>query len=370
MIKEPKRILHIMGPVITGGVDTLVMNYYRHIDHDKIQFDFIFDGYHDTPIDKEIESYGGKIYKVSPYSDGMYKSIKEIYKVIKENNYEVVHSHMNSLSVFPLMAAKIAGAKIRIAHSHSTATKDEVKKSIMKYSLRPFSKVFPTHYCTCSKKAGEWLFGKHFYKKGKVKLVKNAIDVDKFIYNKEIRNRVRKELGISDKFVIGNIGRFAYQKNHDFLIDIFNEVYRIDKDAVLLLIGDGELRDSIKEKIDRLGLSKNVMFLGIRQDVYNIIQAMDVFLFPTRYEGLGIVVIEAQANGLSTIASEAIPKEAVINELFEYCSLNEDAKKWADKVLKARNTIRLDRSESVIKAGYEMKSAARELIEWYEQLLL
>lgn len=365
MYNQPIRVAHVMGKMMSGGVESIIMNYYRHIDKDKIQFDFIVD--EDStiiPID-EIKKLGGKVIMVPPYQK-LHKYMIKLIKVFKDNEYQIVHSNINSLSVFPMIAAKIAGVKIRIAHNHSTSNNKEIKKTLVKNMLKPFSKIFPNEYFACSELAGKWLFGDGFYNEGRVKLIKNAIDISKFIYNEDKRNCIRKEMELEDKFVIGHVGRFMFQKNHDFLIEIFNEVNKIDDNVYLLLIGEGELENSIYEKVEKLGLTSKVKFLGIREDVNDIMQAMDVFVFPSRYEGLGMVAIEAQAAGLKTIVSDEIPIEAKVTELLEYCNLEQTPKEWAIKILESNNGyLRLDRSKEIEENGYEIKKASKKLEKIY-----
>ena len=361
----------MVGKVLLSGVDTVVMEYYRHIDRKKVQFDFIMDGYNETPIDQEIKRLGGQVYKVEPYEKNMFKNTRQCEAIFRDNDYKIVHSHLNTLSVFPLYAAWRAKVPIRIAHNHSTAAPGEGKKTMLKYMLRPFAKVFATHYCACSAYAGRWLFGNRFYNSGKVHLLKNAINIDKFSYNKEIRNRVRRELHLEDKYVVGHVGRFVYQKNHAFLIDIFYEIKKRNPDAILMLIGSGELEGDIKKKVESLGLADCVLFLGIRTDVCDLMQAMDVFVFPSNYEGLGIAVIEAQAAGLKTFVSEAVPEEANVTELLECCSLDQPAKYWAEKVLTCLENSDYQRSktdEKLRKAGYDIAEEAELLSNWYEKL--
>ena len=227
--KEPIRVAQIIGKWLGGGVEAVVMNYYRNIDRSKIQFDFICDeDSTNIPYD-EIKKLGGKVIIIPPYQK-VIKYHKALKKVLKEGNYKMVHSHINTLSVFPLFAAKCVGVPVRIAHSHSTSNKKEWKKTLMKNALKPFSKVFATNYMCCSEYAGRWLFGNKEYDKGNVYLLNNAIDLDKFKYDEKVRKRKRKELGIKDDtLVIGHIGRFVAQKNHTFLIDIFNELHKKNK---------------------------------------------------------------------------------------------------------------------------------------------
>ena len=361
----------MVGKVLLSGVDTVVMEYYRHIDRKKVQFDFIMDGYNETPIDQEIKRLGGQVYKVEPYEKNILKNVHQCEAIFRDNGYKIVHSHLNTLSVFPLYAAWRAKIPIRIAHNHSTAARGEGKRTILKYMLRPFAKVFATHYCACSAYAGRWLFGDSFYNSGKVHLIKNAIDIDKFSYNEGIRNRIRREMHLENKLVVGHVGRFVYQKIHTFLIDIFYEVKKRNPDAILMLIGSGELEGDIKKKVESLGLADCVLFLGIRTDVCDLMQAMDVFVFPSNYEGLGIAVIEAQAAGLKTFVSEAVPEEANVTELVEYCRLDQPAEYWAKRVLSCFENSNYERSKTVDKlrrSGYDIKMAGEELQKWYEKL--
>ena len=269
-----------------GGVESVVMNYYRNIDRDKIQFHFLCDeDSTDIPYD-EIERLGGKVIVIPPYQK-LFKYQKELYKIFKENNYKIVHSHINALSVFPLRVAKKAGVPIRIAHSHSTSNKKEWKKNIVKNILRPFSKVYANKFFACTKHAGEWLFGKKIIERKELNVINNAIDLKKFEFNEKIRENLRKEFGIKeDTIVIGHIGRFMKQKNHDFLIDVFNELIKKDENSILILIGQGPLLNDMKQKVRDLKIEDKVKFIGQVTDVEKYYNIMDVFLFPSIYEGL------------------------------------------------------------------------------------
>lgn len=281
--EEPIRIAQIVGKWLGGGVEAVVMNYYRHLDHSKVQFDFICDDDSTNIPYDEIEKLGGKVILIPPYQK-VFKYQKELRRVLREGKYKIVHSHINTLSVFPLYAAKKVGVPVRIAHSHSTTNKKERKKNLLKQVLRPFSKKYATNYMCCSELAGRWLFGDKAYDEGKVYLLNNAIDLDKFKYDKKIRDKKRKELGIKeDTIVIGHIGRFVAQKNHTFLIDIFNQFHKKEKNSILLLAGQGPLQEEIKNKVRELGLDDSVGFLGQRNDANELYQAFDVFLLPSLY---------------------------------------------------------------------------------------
>ena len=367
----PIRIAQIMGKWIGGGVEAVVMNYYRHIDRNKIQFDFFCDDDStDIPYD-EIQRLGGRVTLIPPYQKVLnyHKTLK---KLLIEGNYQIVHSHINTLSVFSLCAAKAAKVPVRIAHSHSTSNKSEWKKNIVKNMLRPFSKVFSTHYFACTEHAARYLFGNKTVDEGNVYILNNAIDLDKFEYNQEIRDRVRKELNISDNtFVIGHVGRFVEQKNHKFLIDIFNEFHKKCDKSKLLLIGQGPLEDDIKNKVKDLTLNDFVCFLGQRKDVNDMYQAFDLLLFPSLYEGLGIVVIESQVNGLPCICSDEVPEVVNLTNLVKFISLNLKENIWAEELSKkTRDLNKSNLYKKIISdSGYNIHIESKKLIDKYLYLL-
>ena len=269
-----------------GGVESVVMNYYRNIDKEKIQFHFLCDeDSTDIPY-QEIEKQGGKVIIIPPYQK-LFKYQKELYRIFKENNYKIVHSHINALSVFPLRIAKKAGIPIRIAHSHTTSNKKEWKRNLIKNILRPFSKVYANVFFACTKHAGEWLFGKKIIERKELNVINNAIDLKKFEFNENTREDLRKELGIKeDVLVIGHVGRFMKQKNHEFLIDVFNELIKKNENSILMLIGQGPLLNEMKQKVRDLNIEDKVKFIGQVTNVEKYYNIMDVFLFPSIYEGL------------------------------------------------------------------------------------
>lgn len=360
------RIAQIMGKWIGGGVEAVVMNYYKNINHDKVQFDFIFDDDStDIPYD-EIEALGGKIILIPPYQKVL-KYHKALKKVLKEGNYKVVHSHINTLSVFSLFAAKCAGVPVRIAHNHSTTNKKEWKKNLLKQVFRPFIKFFATDYFACTEHAGRWAFGNKKFKKGKVNVLNNAIELDKFQYDSKVRKIRRKELKIKDStLVVGHAGRFVAQKNHSFIIDIFNEVHKINDDSVLLLVGQGPLMNQIKEKVKKLKLEDSVIFLGQRNDINELYQVFDVFLFPSLYEGLGIVLIEAQCSGLPCFASTEVPSIANVTGNLDFVDLDCSPEIWATFILNsADRTNRKSYIKEISDKGYNIKVENKKLEDYY-----
>lgn len=367
--QEPIRVAQIMGKWLGGGVESVVMNYYRHIDRNKVQFDFICDEDSKYIPREEIESLGGKIILIPPYQKP-FKYHKELKRVLKNGNYKIVHSHISTMSFFSLWAAKSAKVPVRIAHAHSTTNKQEKKKNLMKQVLRPFSKVFATDYFCCSELAGRWLFGNKTYDQGKVYLLNNAIDVDKFKYDEKIRKAKRKELKIKDKdLVIGHIGRFVQQKNHSFLIDIFNEVHKQNKNTVLLLAGEGPLKEEIENKVKELGLEKNVMFLGQRNDANELYQTMNAFVLPSLYEGLPVVGVEAQAAGLPCFFSTDMTKETKVLQTSKFISLTHTPQYWAKEMLKQLNSYtRVDTEKEITANSFNIKIEVTKLEQQYDKL--
>lgn len=366
--KEPIRIGHVIGKWVGGGVEAVVMNYYRHIDRNKIQFDFICDEDSTNVPYEEIEKLGGRVIIVPPYQK-VFKYHKELKKILKENKYEIVHSHINTLSVFPLFAAKEAGVPVRIAHSHSTTNKKEWKKNIVKQILRPLAKVFATDYFACSELAGRWLFGNKAFEAGKVYILNNAIDIDRFRFNEKTRDKKRKELNINkDTLVIGHIGRFVAQKNHTFLIDVFNEIVKEKDDIMLILVGQGPLKEEIQEKVKKLGLTAKVAFLGQRNDVNELYQAMDIFILPSLYEGLGMVTIEAQVSGLKCICSNEVPKAVNCTNNVLFVELDSELTNWKNAVL---DNIRIKRNSENFEIDeiYNIKKEILNLEKKYIKLV-
>ncbi|WP_295084256.1 glycosyltransferase family 1 protein [Ruminococcus sp.] len=364
---EPIRVAHVIGKLNAAGVEAVVNNYYRNIDHSKFQFDYIIDSDGECKPPQELIDLGARYFVVPPYQK-LPQHIKALTKIFRDNKYQIVHSGMNTLAPISMFCAWRAGVPVRINHNHSTAGKGETKRNILKYMLRPFAKCFATHFAACSKYAGEWLFGKRMMQDKTVTVFNNAIDVKKFSFNSVVRNEVRKEIGIEDKYVIGHVGRFCFQKNHEFLIDIFKAVHETDSNAMLLLVGIGDLQKQIKEKVKNYGLEDSVIFLGVRKDVDRLYQAMDIFVLPSHYEGLPVVGVEAQAAGLPCLLSDQMTKETVILPETKMMPLTVGAKKWAWQIVKMQRTKRRNTTEDIRKAGFDIGLAANELEIYYDKL--
>lgn len=369
--KAPIRIAQIMGKMVGGGVESVVMNYYHHMAKEKFRFDFLVDCDSTNIPYKEIESLGGRVILIPPYQN-LPKYLKELKKIFQENQYKIVHSHINTLSVFPLYVAKKCKIPVRIAHSHSTSNKKEYKKNLLKNLLRPFSKRYATHYFCCSEYAGRYLFGNKAYDKQEVTLMNNAIAIDKFLYNEEIRKNKRKELGITNELVIGHVGRFISQKNHIRLLEIFHTLTITNNniDSILLLVGEGSLEPKVKEKVKELNLEKKVKFLGQRTDVNELMQAMDIFLLPSLYEGLPVVGVEAQTAGLLCILSSEMTKETKVLSTTKFISLKNSNEEWVREILTCyQNFQRQNTKNEIIKANFEIATEAKKLEKRYQTLL-
>ena len=317
------RVLQVVTVMNRGGLETMLMNYYRKMDRNKVQFDFMVHREDKGHYDEEILSLGGRIFRMPQIRPGNYRvyfnKLDQFFSDHKE--YKVVHSHINENSSFVLRAAKKAGVPCRIAHSHLSDLGIDLKLPFRLYA-RSVMKDHPTKYFACSKNAGKWLFRNTNTEE--IKVLNNAVNVEEFLFNRETRQKVRQELGVRrNQLVIGHIGRFNKQKNHEYLIDIFKSVVEKRPDAVLVMIGEGNLKPQIEKKVSDLGLSSNVRFLGVRSDIADLMQGMDLFLFPSLFEGLPVVLVEAQAAGLQCVISDSITKESDITGRIEFTSLQE-----------------------------------------------
>lgn len=353
---------------MSGGVESFIMNYYRHINRDLVQFDFI-SFTDDMAYKDEVIALGGKIIVVTPRHKSATQNYKELKAFFKEHasEYYGVHLHLCSASnITCLNLAKKFCIPKRIVHSHNSAIM-EGKGTKLLHSIN-VSKCLKnaTDFFACSTLAGQWFFGEDIIKNPRFRVINNAIDAEKFEYDVIKRKEVRAQLGLNDNFVIGNVARFHDQKNHLFLIDVFNEVYKKDNKARLLLIGTGELQAQAEAKVNSLGLSDVTMFLGNRNDIKDLMQAMDVFLLPSKYEGLPIVLVEAQASGLPCVTSkDVVTKEADIVGLVDFVDLNEGAIGFSKKVLELKNHNREDTFQKIREAQYDISSCAKWLTDFY-----
>ena len=357
---EPIRVLHVVTYMGRGGLETMIMNYYRNIDRSKVQFDFLTHRDERWDYDDEIEELGGKIYhlpRLNPFSPKYLKALDNFFKKHKE--YNIVHCHQDCLSGIVLKYAKKNGVHFTIAHSHNANQNKDLKYIIKLIAKRSIPK-YTEYLFACGKEAGEWMFNTSDFT-----ILNNAIDTKRYIYNKEKSLEMKEKLDIKGKFIIGHVGRFRPQKNHSFIIDIFKEVCEKESNSALLLVGDGPLEEDIKRKVDDLGLLDKVKFLGARNDVNDLMQCMDVFVLPSLYEGIPLTMIESQASGLDCIISDKVPKECIVTKNVKSISLEETPKYWANEIIKNKDKIRKSLSNEIQNAKFDIKSNAIWLQGFY-----
>lgn len=364
----PNRVLNVVTKMDAAGIETLLMNFYRNIDRSKVQFDFLTHRSEEGFYDAEILHLGGKIYNVPPINplnhNNYINALDTFFRVHKE--YKIVHSHINTYSMYPLRAAMKAGIPVRIAHSHIANVPLDLKtpfRLYTKFKLKDYS----THNFACSEMAGKWLFGNRAIYKDNFKVINNSIDASKYQYNETIDKRIRGQMGLNGNFVIGHIGRFNKQKNHFFLIEVFKEIHKRKPNAMLVLIGEGELKGAIEKKVEELNLTNNVLFAGVRSNVYELLQAMDIFIFPSLYEGLGIVAVEAQAAGVPCLVSDEVPKEAFLTDLIKSKSLSSGAIEWAEDAIKLGDYKKQNTLLEIMNAGFDILEQSKELETFYDK---
>lgn len=366
------RVLHIVGSMNRGGIQAFIMNVYRNIDRNKIQFDFLLSTDKECDYNAEIQRLGGKIFSILPRKQGFLKNRKSLdYFFSQHPEYRIIHQHVSSLSyVEPLKIAEKYGVHIRIVHGHSTKEGGSlIHKYIHRWNQLKINS-YATDYFACSELVAKWLYGKVGYNSRRFTVINNGIEVERFAYSPEIRKNIRNELGIQNNFVIGHVGRFAYPKNHEFLIDVFKEVIGLNPSFLLLLVGDGEKKPFIEQKVADLKLSDNVIFLGDRNDISHLLQAMDVFVFPSHYEGLPVALVEAQTAGLPCLISDNITDEIVITDLINKLSLNTENRIWAEKILEfVESYERKDTQQDIRQSGYDISETIKSLEIIYTQSL-
>lgn len=356
------RVLHVFHEMSNGGIEHFVMNYYRHIDRTRVQFDFLVSV--ETPgyFDDEINQLGGKIYHAYPLKKNPIRNYLDIARIVEEHDYQIVHRHTGSaFGYFDLRAARKGGAKKLIIHSHNNQAGNMFIHKISNAFFR-----IPCNKLACSYEAGIWLFGADC----NFGVINNAIDCNKFRFREEVRKNIRTKLNLDGQFVIGHVGRFEEQKNHIRMIQIFKEVNEKYSNSVLVLVGIGSLQSECKKLAHELGISHKILFLDACSDVNDIMQAFDVFILPSLYEGFPFVLVEAQASGLVCLASTNVPNECNITGNVQFIDLAKSNSEWADFILNKqnRNFNRNKFADEMIKQGYDIYQNAEKLCAYYEAL--
>ena len=362
--------MHSVSNMDRAGIETMLMNYYRHIDRNKVQFDFLCNKTKPGAYDEEIKKMGGRIFHSPGLNPLKFFKYKKNVIEIFENNPEIkiMHSHNGALAYQSLYAAYKFGIKNRICHAHAT-TIDVNLKLPLKLMYKTQLKKVANKYWGCGKNSISFYFGKSIIKSDKYMVLHNAIEEDRFIFNKDIRKKIRKQYNLEDKIVIGNVARFMKQKNHKFTLDLMSQIVKKNPNAVLILLGDGELIDQMKEKARSLKIDNNVLFLGNVNNTNEMYQAMDVFILPSLFEGLPVVGIEAQAAGLKCVMSNRVTKEVDITGNVIYLDLKKNSlDEWADTILNNASYDRKNMKNIIVDAGYSIKTEAKKLQEIYEKM--
>lgn len=360
-----KKVLIVGLSEIVGGTETFLMNYYRKINREHIQFDFLTNKEH-IAFEDEICQLGGKIYKVLSPKAGYIKYKKSIRNFFEIHAKEYLAIWMNTsilINLDYLKYAKKYGIKSRILHSHTSRNFKGPLFGFLHFINKKISvKKYATDYWACATAAGKWFYTEDLLRTDSFCVISNAIDVDKYKYNESIRQLYREQLDLGDAFVLGTVGRLIPLKNHSFMIDILAEILKKRENSCLVLVGDGELFDALKEKANHMGMADKVKLLGSRQDVPQILQTMDVFLLPSEFEGLPLSLLEAQAAGLVCYASDVITDEVKVTSEVNYLPLESGAKKWADTILEKTNNVdRIQLYEEVKQSRFDIIGATRDL---------
>lgn len=359
-MSKPIRVLQVVTHMERGGLETMLMNFYRNIDRSKAQFDFLVHRDNRSSYDDEIKVLGGKIYRLPrlvPWNSRYLKELDDFFTSHKE--YKIVHVHQDCLSSVILRSAMENGVPVRVAHSHSASQDKNLKYLIKLYYKRLIPK-YATDLFACGKEAGGFMFGKANYT-----VLNNAISAKQYVFDAEARKLTRNSLGLSNDFTIGLTARFSPVKNHMFLLEIFSEILKLEKNSKLLLIGDGELRERLIERAMELKISDRVVFAGVRNDVPKLLSAMDAFVMPSLYEGVSLASIEAQAAGLPCFISDKVSLECKVTELITPISLEKSAAEWAREILSAKGVERRNTYDEIVLKGYDITRQACVLQNFY-----
>lgn len=367
------KVAEYIGIFGTGGIEHVVLQLFQHIDHQKFEIDFVIDFRQEVACEEEIYSNNGRIRSIFPAAGEVTKAYQKVlkawyfYRLLKKEKYDIVHMHLSYPStLLYCFVAKLAGVKVRIVQSHSNAY-GNISSAYRKISELAGKLFLPsaTHLLAVSYEAGKWMFGNRKYD-----ILSNGIEVDKFTYSESDREHLRKHYNLDEEtLVIGHVGRFSFAKNHEFLVDIYNEILKKQSNAMLLLIGEGILKEDIVRKIEQLGIRDKVLMVSFTSSVAQYYQMMDAFVFPSRYEGFGIVALEAQASGLPVWVSNKVPEEVKIIKDIYTISLSSSAKEWAHNILEnLKRYQRKDCADAIKKAGFDIVEKSQWLEQYYENL--
>lgn len=369
-VREPVRVLHVVSKMSVGGIQAVIMDYYRNINRKNVQFDFVVQTKRRCEFDREIQAMGGILHRTSSLKTDKVKFCRELTGILrKEQKYRIIHAHQGFSNIIPLLVAKRANVKVRISHSHNSYRR---KPAAIRAQMLFFQKIiglFATDCFACSVSAGKWMYGNGFFKSRKSRILRNAVDADKFRFEPSTRSRIRNKLGIKGKYVLVHVGMFRPEKNHEYLLKIFSEIRKRRRDCLLMLIGDGANRGLIETLAGNGNLGDDVLFLGMKRNVHEYLMASDCFILPSESEGLPLSLIEAQASGLPCFVSEeAVARESDVTGLVHYLSINAEPAAWVDMINGCRCAVPESREEGcrqVVECGYDIKAEARALESFY-----
>ncbi len=359
------KVLAITSELDGGGVDRLLYDYCNHLSGD-VQFDFIVTSKIEGILEQPLKALGCKIFRVPQLKEDFKGHREQIKEIIEAGEYDIIHDHSGYKAWCNLTVAKKCGVKSRIAHSHLAFVNESFLGCIIRKISTIFTKFCATDLFACGNDAAKWMWGEKAFRKNKVYIMKNAVFADKFSFCTAKRDELRKELGLENKFVIGNVARITYQKNQEFLVDAFAEIKKIRDDAVLLLVGRGDAEEKIKKQVSDLGLNDSVIFTGVRNDVPDLLNVMDVFVLPSRFEGLPVTLVEIQANGLPAVISDSVTKEMTISTEFDFLPLALGSVEWAKTI---EMKCRTDSKNAIKNSKYDLRIAAKDLKNKYLSVL-
>lgn len=367
-MKEKIKVAEFVSRLEFGGVESVILNYISHFANlDDFDFHIVTQDINDSKCIEAFEKAGFTVHVVIHKRKSMLKNLREIFRVLFKEKFDVVHTHMTMTNFYVLIMARVLRVPVRISHSHMATNDSGVEAKWIEFVLKKLNKLPANIWMACGYDAGVFLFGKKDVDNGKVEIIKNAIDLNQFLPNEEKREQIRTQYEIGKRFCIGHIGRFMIQKNHEFVIEVFKEFLKLKPDSVLLLVGDGELRGKVYEQVISLGIEKNVIFTGNVTNINELYQVIDVFILPSFYEGLPVVSIEAQAAGLPCFISDRVDKRCALTQEVEFLSIDTPAEGWAKEILRYAENRKQYLNERVLTdAGYNIEIEAKKLEQIYK----
>ena len=356
------KVLHMTSDLDGGGVDSVLYNYCSRM-IPQVQCDFVVSADREGILEEPLRAMGAQIFHVAKMRGSLGLRQKQLREILAKGSYAAVHDHSGYKSYFFLNLARQMGVKCRIAHAHIANIPEKKIAKFERSLITPLTKSVSDYLFACGTDAANWMWGQDALVRNQVTIMPNGIDTNKYLFSMKLRLELRASMGLNGKFVVGNVARLSEQKNHEFLLEAFAHVIEDCPNAVLVLIGRGELESQLKSKAAELGIERAVLFLGVRDDVNLLLNIMDVFVLPSKYEGLPVTLVEVQANGLPAVVSDAVTKEVKLAENYDVLSLGSGAEKWAKHIIEM-NGRRIENVESIVRA-YDIDVLAKKLMKWY-----